>query len=171
MRIGIDTREGRNAMSYGVLLAGSESYLVIIIIVILILAIVAYMSKQNRENTESRFHDVSGFGGIQNSGDPFDLFGVGGAFAGQQIKVDSEVIIGRDPKRCTLVFPEKAPGVSGQHCRLRSVNSGVEITDLGSTYGTFKSSGEKIPPNLPVVLKLGESFYLADKQNAFIVKK
>lgn len=83
------------------------------------------------------------------------------------------VMIGRNGKTCVIVFNEKTPGVSSQHCTI-SYDSSTDcftITDLGSTYGTFLlSSGQKLTPNTPQMVKSGESIYLGEKVNVISVE-
>lgn len=82
------------------------------------------------------------------------------------------IYIGRDPSCCKIVFKEGTTGISGRHCCLR-FDSGIqtfELTDLGSTYGTYLANGEKIVPNKPYLLSSGESFYIGDRLNMFRVE-
>ena len=83
----------------------------------------------------------------------------------------SPVLIGRDASVCKIVFKDDTPGVSSKHCQIYydSANNSIILTDLGSSYGTFLMSGQKLAPNTPVRLNAGDNFYLASRENTFIV--
>lgn len=76
------------------------------------------------------------------------------------------IVIGRTAE-CGIVFPEGTPGVSSRHCSVTYQAGTFVLTDLGSTYGTFLSSGVKLNPNAPTSLRPGDSFYVGDKANGF----
>ena len=46
----------------------------------------------------------------------------------------------------------------------------VEITDLGSRYGTFSSEGVRFKQNVPYRLVNGQSFCVGEKKNKYMVK-
>ena len=92
-----------------------------------------------------------------------------GILAGQVFALARPVVMGRNPQQCNVVFPADAPGISGVHCEVHSSGSGAVLTDRGSSYGTFLSTGVKLTPNQPVQLQKGDSFYLASPQNEFRV--
>lgn len=96
--------------------------------------------------------------------------GPGSALGGKAYSVRGRVVIGRDSKKCQVVFPAKTPGVSSVHCAAQEIAEGVVITDLGSSYGTFLENGTKLEPNKPYTIATGEAFYLASKDNGFRVK-
>ena len=87
--------------------------------------------------------------------------------AGEFYDIGNGIIIGRDPARCSLIFPADTPGVSACHCELRAVSQGVMLTDKGSSYGTFLENGMRLTPNQPYTLQKAEGFYLADGKNRF----
>lgn len=93
----------------------------------------------------------------------------GGPLEGKDFILRDKLIFGRDAKRCKVVFPLDAEGVSGIHCQLTLENNKVKIMDLGSTYGTFIGNGLKIDAETPVELKNGDTFYLGSKKNKFTV--
>ena len=70
--------------------------------------------------------------------------------------------------RCQVVCPEGTPGVSSLHCELRRQGGQLYLTDLGSTYGTYRN-GVPVYRNQPVALNAGDRFYLGDPINAFQV--
>lgn len=91
---------------------------------------------------------------------------------GAVYSVKGQIIIGRNPGACAIVFKEGTPGVSGSHCSLKynEPSNDFILTDLGSTYGTFLSNGQKLPPNTPYHLSAGDSFYLGENMNALRVE-
>lgn len=91
---------------------------------------------------------------------------------GAVYSVKDRILIGRDHAACMVVFREGTPGVSGSHCSLsyRAAANDFILTDLGSTYGTFLSDGQRLSPNTPYYLKAGDSFYLGEKANILRVE-
>jgi pSer/pThr/pTyr-binding forkhead associated (FHA) protein len=99
------------------------------------------------------------------------LYGVGGTMAGSIFDLDSQtIIIGRDPRQCAIIYPGNEPGISNVHCQIKLFNGYVEITDLGSSYGTFSAQGLQYKKNQSYRLNNGDSFYIGEKKNKFIVK-
>lgn len=91
-----------------------------------------------------------------------------GHYAGATFPVNGRLAIGRDPKRCQLVFPSETKGISSLHCEITQQAYGVTLADMGSTYGTFLM-GRKLNANESVTLNPGDSFHLADGKNEFKV--
>ena len=98
------------------------------------------------------------------------IVGAGGIFSGTSFPVSGPVLLGRDPHRCSIVYPADAPGISSAHCEVRVSGSGLILTDLGSSYGTFLADGRKLTAHQPVELAPGSSFYLASRENSFQVE-
>ncbi len=98
------------------------------------------------------------------------LVGVSGQFAGVEISVANVLVIGRDPARCSVVFAKDAPGVSSVHCEVRASEGGILLTDKGSSYGTYASTGGKLTPQQPVFVARGGWFYLGAESNRFTVQ-
>lgn len=84
---------------------------------------------------------------------------------GRIVPVGTGATLGRDPG-CTIVLPEKAPGVSRTHCRLVVRGDQLFLVDNNSTYGTL-IHGQRIPPNTPIALKVGTTFCLASEKYNF----
>lgn len=85
---------------------------------------------------------------------------------------NAPVTIGRNASVCAIVFNDKTPGVSGQHCSVSyDSNTGLfTLTDLNSTYGTVLFNGQKLNPGQSITLKPGTSFYVGDKANSLKVE-
>ena len=102
------------------------------------------------------------------------LRGMIGSYAGQSFDLlKGKIIIGRDPAFCNIVYEKSTPGISSRHCQL-SYNPGegcFVLTDLGSSYGTFLGNGKKLTPNVPEKLYAGDTFFLCDPANRFLVAK
>jgi FHA domain-containing protein len=75
------------------------------------------------------------------------------------MEIDGEVVIGREGADLTIADPE----ISRRHARLRPVDGGVEIEDLGSTNGTFVN-GERLAA--PVRITTGASMDVGDSRIA-----
>ena len=97
-----------------------------------------------------------------------------GSYAGQSFDLlKGKVTIGRDPAFCNIVYEKSTPGISSRHCQL-SYNPGegcFVLTDLGSSYGTFLGNGKMLAPNVPEKLYAGDTFFLCDPANRFLVAK
>lgn len=108
----------------------------------------------------------------QNAAKP-ELFCIAGQFAGRFFSLaEGRLNIGRDPKRCNIIFNENTPGISGKHCEVyydRSTGK-FNLTDSGSTYGTFLSSGDKLTSAQVYSLNAGDRFYLGNKDILFEVR-
>lgn len=92
------------------------------------------------------------------------LVGVAGIYAGQEFKIDQDIIFGRDPVSCNIVFPVNAIGISKVHCQIcLNVNGYKAIIDCDSTYGTFLN-GVKLYPGKMAVLQSGSEIRLGDRE-------
>ena len=94
---------------------------------------------------------------------------VSGAVMDQEFVLKDKLVFGRDPKRCTVVLPVDAEGVSGLHCQVTLIGSKVMLKDLGSTYGTFINDGLKIDKDTEVELSDGDTFCLGSEKTKFSV--
>lgn len=97
------------------------------------------------------------------------IIGKSGYFTSKKFSVKDKLIIGRDPKRAKIIFPDKTKGVSAVHMEIRNIDGSLQIVDLGSTYGTFLSDGTKLNSTVPYVVNKGDEFYLGAKENRFQV--
>lgn len=77
------------------------------------------------------------------------------------------MLIGRS-QECDIHFREDATDVSRRHCRIEKQGNGLLLTDLGSTCGTFLR-GERLTPNVPVLLRKGDTFTLGKANHSFTV--
>lgn len=102
-----------------------------------------------------------------------ELLGLSGQFSGKSFSLaEGNLSIGRDPKRCNIIFQESTPGVSGKHCEVsydRSTGR-FNLIDSGSTYGTFLNSGDKLTSAQVYTLSSGDRFYLGSKDIMFEVR-
>ena len=99
------------------------------------------------------------------------LYGIGGMYAGSKFSLDDgTTLIGRNAQRCAILFQDDTAGVSGVHCQLVPRGGVLEVTDLGSSYGTYLKNGMQLEKNKPYCLENGTIFYLGDKRNRFWVK-
>lgn len=96
---------------------------------------------------------------------------IGGALQGMTFPISSRVVIGRDPKHCSIIYPKDAHGISGVHCAAEPTADGLIIlTDLGSTYGTM-AGGQQLTAGKGVTLHPGDAFTLGGKENVFEVRR
>lgn len=151
---------------------GNSTLLVVVLTVVLLTAagvvIVAARKKPGKKTDGS---DGMG-GGSAIPGDTGLRFqGVSGTFAGQRFAITGRLQMGRDPARCDFVFPANTQGVSGLHCALIYQNGTLYLQDLGSTYGTFLGSGQKLAPQQTVVLRVGDTFSLGSNREQFVISR
>lgn len=96
---------------------------------------------------------------------------IGGALQGMTFPISSRVVIGRDPKHCSIIYPKDAKGISGVHCAAEPTADGqIILIDLGSTYGTM-AGGQQLTVGKGVTLHPGEAFTLGGKENVFEVRR
>ncbi|MBR1693258.1 MAG: trypsin-like peptidase domain-containing protein [Lachnospiraceae bacterium] len=86
---------------------------------------------------------------------------------------DRQIVIGRNPDVCSIVFKDGTPGVSGKHCSLSYDKSSGDflLTDLKSTYGTYLANGQRLEAGVTYRLRSGDSFYLGEIGNTLQVEK
>lgn len=96
---------------------------------------------------------------------------IGGALQGMTFPISSRVVFGRDPKRCSIIYPKDAKGISSVHCAAEPTADGqIILTDLGSTYGTM-AGGQQLTAGKGVTLHPGDTFTLGGSENRFTVRR
>lgn len=96
---------------------------------------------------------------------------IGGALQGMTFPLSSRVVIGRDPKHCSIIYPKNAHGISSVHCAAEPTADGqIILIDLGSTYGTM-AGGQQLTAGKGVTLHPGDAFTLGGKENVFEVRR
>lgn len=98
------------------------------------------------------------------------LVGRSGIHGNKEMLVENEIIIGRDAAVAQLVYPGSERGISSVHCKVSNINGNVQLTDMGSTNGTFLDTGVRLAPHSPQTLASGQGFYLGDRANSFAVR-
>lgn len=95
---------------------------------------------------------------------------IGGNLQGMTFPISSRVVIGRDPKRCSIIYPKDAHGISSVHCAAEPTADGqIILIDLGSTYGTM-AGGQQLTAGKGVTLHPGDAFTLGGSENVFVVR-
>jgi len=145
----------------------SENKGIVVITVILIAGIAGFFAVKNKERKGNTDTKQDGF--VEKEATD-RLIGVGGEHAGAVIPLTEPIVFGRDKNKCNLMFPDTAQGISAIHCQINKINGRVELTDLGSTYGTFLEDGTKLTPYVPQYLSSGQGFYLADRKYSYKVE-
>ena len=96
---------------------------------------------------------------------------IGGNLQGMTFPISARVVFGRDPKRCSIIYPKDAKGISGVHCAAEPTADGqIILTDLGSTYGTMVG-GQQLTAGKGVTLHPGDAFTLGGSENVFVVRR
>ena len=100
----------------------------------------------------------------------YKLRGLGGYMDGRTYSVSGkELTIGRSHDMA-IRYPDATKGISRRHCKIFIFDGKLMLMDLGSTYGTFVSGKGRIIPDAPVPLKRGDTFFVGDKRNKFIIE-
>ena len=68
-----------------------------------------------------------------------------------------------------VLFPADDKSVSSKHCVLYKESGKLYLMDVGSTNGTFLGEKERLQTNVPIRIRKGMAFYLANRQNTFVV--
>lgn len=146
--------------------------ILLIIVALIVLAAVVYtvFIMYNKKQAENAIKLMVNENAASASVSQCHLIGVSGVFAGRKFGVEKRAVIGRDSAKCNVVFPIDQPGVSGVHCELEVENGVITLKDCGSSFGTFLSDGTKLEPNIPTIIKPGNSFYVGAKENVFEVR-
>lgn len=138
-------------------------------------ALVGYSLKAKKQKTPEESGVTQGFsgaesgGGVPSNNSEPEVLCTAGYFINNSFKLRGSILLGRDPKKCQVVFPKDTPGISSVHCEIRPEANSVLIIDRQSSYGTYLDNGTKLVPNQPYVLNRGEGFYLASTKNQFRV--
>lgn len=94
-----------------------------------------------------------------------------GKYSGATFPVQEELVFGRDPAVCNVVFDANSPNISSKHCTLKFLPDGnvFLLEDHQSSNGTFTKDG-RLGAGKSIVLNSGDFFYMASRENQFIVK-
>lgn len=98
------------------------------------------------------------------------IVGVSGNFKGSTFVINSGLVVGRNPQKCSVCFPVDTKGVSGVHCEIRMNGASIVLMDCGSSNGTFLGNGQRLQPNVPVAVANGTYFYLGSSEQMFQIK-
>ena len=157
---------GDSAPSQTTLFFAGVAVLVVVAVVVIVIVLAVRKKPRNPMPNPQPFNPISKTTPVLGQG-MLVLKGMSGYFSGKEFPLQDRLVIGRDAARCGVIFPQGTPGVSAVHCEIRREGAGWTITDLGSTYGTYLTSGAKLSPGMPYPVKPGESFYLGEAQNSF----
>lgn len=112
-----------------------------------------------------------GKGGKKSAQGSLFLVGSAGALAGSRYPLGGEqLVMGCDPARCRVVFPDQLPGVSHVHCCVWADNGRAYLRDMGSTYGTFVN-GVRIASGETRELTPGMAFSLGSPKECFMITR
>lgn len=94
------------------------------------------------------------------------ILGVSGDYVGKQMGVDShEVLLGRDPAICQLVFDRFATDVSRRHCGLTyNAQTGLFVLTDYSKTGVYLSDGSRLERYSQVALPPGTTISLGSQK-------
>lgn len=95
------------------------------------------------------------------------LIGRSGTHANEKFLLEGELIIGRNPQMCQLVYPSNEKNISGVHCKVQEIDGNICLIDLRSTNGTYFQDGTRLVPDMPRTMVSGQGFYLGSRENFF----
>lgn len=99
------------------------------------------------------------------------LIGVSGMYQGQIFPLEKgQLVFGRDPKTCNILFPHNVKGISRVHCTLRYDGQHFLLTDHTSSNGTWLETGKKIPAATEVEIGINQRFYLGSRDTMFEIR-
>jgi pSer/pThr/pTyr-binding forkhead associated (FHA) protein len=101
------------------------------------------------------------------------LTGLAGEYKGYSIKLDNgPVILGRNTKKCNLVFSRRGITISRIHCVIRydEKDDKVTIMDI-SQNGVFLENHGRLRKNKIYNIKPDQKFYLSNKKTVFIIEE
>lgn len=100
----------------------------------------------------------------------YQIRAIGGKLDGKVSLLTASLRFGRS-SRCDVVFPQDAPGISGEHCEVCVEGGHVVLRDLNSSYGTYLNKYTKLEARIPYTLQMGDTFTLADGGQTFRLEK
>ena len=123
------------------------------------------------EAREPLYRDYSQKGAQAQAAPKMNLECVSGALCGEVFSLEAGRVlnVGRG-KDNDVRYADDEKGISGKHCSIGFNGIQAVLTDLGSSYGTFTGSGEKLQPHVEVLLDNGAYFWLAGEQNMFRIR-
>jgi hypothetical protein len=98
------------------------------------------------------------------------LCGIAGEYLGKSFALEGgPSVLGRDQRAANLVFSSHSSSISKRHCRVSwdGARKTFVLEDLGSTNGTFLSTGERLTAGQPRDLPAGSRFLIGDLRNQF----
>ena len=98
----------------------------------------------------------------------FVLFGRGGVMNDKGFPFSGIIGIGTDPANCAIVYPKSTKGIAPLHCQLVQENGHWILIDF-STDGTWLKD-ERMNAGQSYVLQAGDYFWLASRENSFLLK-
>ncbi len=95
-----------------------------------------------------------------------------GYFAGQEVSIGkgAEIVIGRDGKQCSVVFPENMDAISGKHISVKMNEDATYTVVDYSTNGSYLKNDTKLENGVAMTLSKGTEIYLCkSRENAFML--
>lgn len=99
------------------------------------------------------------------------LIGVTGQYAGMELELTEDLILGRDSNSCNFIFDSRLAGISRVHCRISVSGGSAWLEDLGSSFGTFDNVGKKLIAHNRIKLESGHTFLLGENEQFQMIGK
>ncbi len=151
----------------------SDNTVMIIIIAaaaVVVIVVVAVIIVSKKKKSAGSNQQIQSSTPVQTPSRGAVITGVKGIMSNRDFPVNGSVIIGRNSQKCNICFPVDTKGISGTHCQIRQASRGYEIVDLGSSNGTFLGSGQRLTPDVPVIIPDGTYFYLGSAEQLFQIR-
>jgi serine protease Do len=119
--------------------------------------------KQNSSEVKPLLHTES------DIDSKYTILAMNGHFEGSEFPlINKIVIIGRDPEKCNIVFPQDSSKISKTHLEIRFSDSTIGVKDLYSTNGSRLNGKELLPGKITIITK-GNIIEIGG--NEFLVKE
>jgi hypothetical protein len=149
--------------------SGNAVYIIIGVAAVIVVAVIVAVLKRKKGGTPAD-ETAASYVSDMPVADSIRIVANGGVMSGREVTLNNGAVeFGRD-KICAVCFPAETPGISRNHCKVYRDGARVMLEDLGSTYGTFLEGYGRLSANAPVEIKKGDSFYLGEKGNLFLVQ-
>lgn len=98
------------------------------------------------------------------------LHAISGMYAGADFNIaeGEEIVLGRDPSLCNIIFDQSNASISRRHCTIRfsPAENCYFVTDW-SKNGTFTRDGVRLQPQVAAPISRGTEIYLGNEEEAF----
>jgi hypothetical protein len=156
--------------------AGMSATMVLLVVVLILLLSAGAILVATSSGRAVLSGDTTVFSASRTEARAARLRVLSGTLAGMEAPILDRVILGRDPARAHVVFPESDSSVSRRHCEIvfDSFGAQFEVRDLGSRNGTYVSRGAEAPrrlsPEVAERLDPGDKVLVGSPRNSLVLE-